>query len=468
MTAKRPVVVKGQGSPMEWKHVPLRVSAALTSAAVTALESAGVSVLFLRLMHRQRAAISRDRFHLAVDRVFFLLRKGYLPAVLPNRYGHAIQVVDARRRVISATRSLRGRPPMAGFAPPRGHVHGERVLDGRMTVRSVLIVPELCRRQGVHGPAIIYAAAPRVPWYGSRGLAVTAAGAAAVVTGLAGWGAYQATVRALAPVEDIRAELADITATDLSARIPVPHHQELRLMAQTMNTTLSRLQSAVDHLRRFASEASHDLRSPLAGIRTRLEEALMDPEHADWPEVARQVLAGVERQQAIITDMLDLARLDTGGPFHRVPTDLAQLIGTELRQRTGDRVPTAQHLRDGVIVDCDRLLVARVLANLLDNAQRHATTAVTVTVRAQGRAAVLEVADDGEGIPPEHRDKVFERFTRLHAARTRDPTGTGLGLPIAREIVHAHHGTLTIEDNAPGARLVMRIPRCAPPDTSPS
>jgi signal transduction histidine kinase len=115
------------------------------------------------------------------------------------------------------------------------------------------------------------------------------------------------------------------------------------------------------------------------------------------------------------------------------------------------------------MVDCDRLLVSRLLNNLLDNAQRHAAGTVDVTVRAEGRTAVLEVADDGDGIAPEHRDAVFERFTRLAEGRARDPKGTGLGLSISRQIAHAHRGTLTIEDRGAGlrgTRLVLRIPRC--------
>lgn len=452
---------------MKWKHLPLRVTASALIAGVTAVESAGVGMLFLRLVSRQRALVAKDRTYRAIDRVILLLCRGALPAVLPRWHGHAIQVLDAYGRVVSATRPLQGRPPMASFVPRRGLIQVERTLaavtglSGPATVRAMLIVPELCRRQRIRGPALIYVAAPRIPWYGSRRAAVAVGLMSAGVTAIAAASAYHSTVRTLAPVEEIREELAEIADTDLSRRIPVPAHQELRLMAQTLNSTLARLEASVDRLRRYVSEASHDLRGPIAGVRLRLEEALADPADTDWSGLAENLLRDVDRHQAIAEDILTLSRLDTGVPPHCRPTDLAGLAGGEIRRRARPRVPIGADLREGVIVDCDRLLVSRLLHNLLDNAERHAAGAVHVSVFAQGRIAVLEVADDGDGIAPEHRDAVFDRFTRLAEGRARDPRGTGLGLSISRQIAYAHRGSLTVEDGGarlPGARLVLRLP----------
>jgi signal transduction histidine kinase len=119
-------------------------------------------------------------------------------------------------------------------------------------------------------------------------------------------------------------------------------------------------------------------------------------------------------------------------------------------------------LRQNVFVNCDRLRITRLLTNLLDNAERHAISQITVIVRADGSTAVLEVVDDGAGIAVEHREMVFERFTRLKASRDRDAGGTGLGLAIARETAEAHEGTLTIQDSERGARFVLRLPVCDP------
>jgi signal transduction histidine kinase len=110
------------------------------------------------------------------------------------------------------------------------------------------------------------------------------------------------------------------------------------------------------------------------------------------------------------------------------------------------------------VITGDRLQLIRLLTNLVDNAEHHTATEVTVSLRRAGEGTVLEVTDDGPGIPPDQREAVFDRFTRLDTARNRDTGGTGLGLPIAREIAGQHGGTLTIEDSTQGARFVLRIP----------
>ncbi|MEU8398932.1 HAMP domain-containing sensor histidine kinase [Nonomuraea sp. NPDC048892] len=255
------------------------------------------------------------------------------------------------------------------------------------------------------------------------------------------------------------AELAEITEIDLAHRVPVPaHHDELRYLATIVNRTLEQLEAAVHRERRFTTDASHDLRSPITGARLRLEEALMDPDAVDWPDMAKDLLGDVERQQAIAEEILTLARLDADRSAQHQRTDLAELVRTELQRRTPGRVPIRADLRPDVFVTCDPLLMSRLLHNLLNNAERHAATGVTVAVRAEDDTGVLEVYDDGAGIAPEHRELVFERFARLPESRARDPKGTGLGLPICREIARAHRGTLTIEDSGQGTSLVLRMP----------
>ncbi|MGI8329580.1 PAS domain-containing sensor histidine kinase [Actinomadura scrupuli] len=224
-----------------------------------------------------------------------------------------------------------------------------------------------------------------------------------------------------------------------------------------LNHNLELLEVAVQRERRFTADASHDLRTPITGARLRLEEALMDPDAVDWPRMAKDLLNDVERQQAIAEDILTLARLDANRPGQHQRTDLAELVRTELRRRTPGRVPIRTELAPGVFVSGDRLLLSRLLTNLLDNAQRHAATGVTVVVRAEDDTAVLVVIDDGAGVAPEHRELIFERFARLPESRARDPKGTGLGLAICREIAHAHQGTLTVEDPGHGTSLVLRM-----------
>ncbi|GAA0549846.1 sensor histidine kinase [Actinomadura livida] len=334
-----------------------------------------------------------------------------------------------------------------------------------MKVLAVHIEPKAHRHRYGRGPLLVYIASPEIPWYASRRSALAAATATVLATAAAFGVAYRSTVRALTPVEQVRREFAEITATDLSRRVPVPDHQEFRAMVQTLNSTLDSLEATVTDLRQFTSAASHDMRSPLAGIRLGLEEALMYPEEVDWPQVAHDTLAAVDRQHAILTDLVELSRLDSGEPLHMQSTDLTDLVDAELRHRPSGRVPITSDLREHLTVDCDRGLICRVLANLLDNADRHAATWIKVRVgrSTQGTAAELEVADDGDGIPPDQREKVFERFVRLKSSRELDPSGTGLGLPISRHIAKVHNGTLTVEpSHHPGACFVLRLPLSQP------
>jgi signal transduction histidine kinase len=274
-------------------------------------------------------------------------------------------------------------------------------------------------------------------------------------------GAYRTVRKALNPVDDVVHELAEITATDLGCRVPVPgHHDEMRELAETVNQTLDRLEAAVEKQRRFASDASHDLRTPMTAMRVQVEEAQLHPAEADWPQVAVALEAGFDLLEAIVTDLLALARLDSSVTPAKERVDLGELVTSELRRRPDQRriVTNLQPGQPGVVITGDRLQLSRLLTNLVDNAERHAASTVTVSVRREGDAAVLEVNDDGPGIPPEHRDVVFDRFIRLDTARNKETKGTGLGLPIARGIAAQHGGTLTIEDSEQGARFVVRIP----------
>ncbi|MCW2883968.1 MAG: hypothetical protein JWL58_830 [Streptosporangiaceae bacterium] len=202
--------------------------------------------------------------------------------------------------------------------------------------------------------------------------------------------------------------------------------------------------------RRFASDASHDLRSPITAMRVQVEEAQLHPDEADWPQVAVALEAGFDLLEAIVTDLLALARLDSSATSAKDHVDLGQLVASELRRRPAQR-RIVTNLQPGVVIAGDRLQLSRLLTNLVDNAERYAAAMVRVSVRREGDEAVLEVQDDGPGIPPEHREVVFDRFIRLDTARNKETKGTGLGLPIARGIAAQHGGALTIQDSEQGA-----------------
>ncbi|MBB5960799.1 sensor histidine kinase [Planomonospora venezuelensis] len=265
---------------------------------------------------------------------------------------------------------------------------------------------------------------------------------------------WLAVGRALAPVSAIRAEMADITASDLHRRVPVPgSRDEIARLAETMNRTLDRLESAVSRHKRFVADAAHELRSPLAVLRTRLELAPPGPS-------AAEALTDVERIQSLTSDLLLLARLDAGEPDRHEEVDLGQVAAEEAtRARPRPEVRVGLEVAADVVVRGSAGQLRRLVANLVDNAVRHAGSAVTVRLAAEGGEAVLEVCDDGPGIPAEHHEAVFDRFTRLDEARDRDAGGSGLGLAIARDIALRHGGTLAVVPGPPpGACLRARFP----------
>ncbi|MBI0297997.1 HAMP domain-containing histidine kinase [Streptomyces sp. PRKS01-29] len=265
------------------------------------------------------------------------------------------------------------------------------------------------------------------------------------------------TRRALRPVEGIRREMAAITASaDLSRRVPEPaSHDEVAALARTTNETLTALEASVERQRAFVADASHELRSPVASLRTQLEVGAAHPELLDLDGAVEDVV----RLQRLAADLLLLARLDAGErPTGGTPVALDALVREELAQRVGDRVPVRDETAP-VAVPGSRGQLARVLGNLVDNAQRHARGGVRVTVRDEGRWAVLEVADDGEGVPEAERERIFERFVRLDDARSREDGGAGLGLAIARDVAVRHGGTLAVRAAPEGGALFeLRLP----------
>jgi signal transduction histidine kinase len=259
---------------------------------------------------------------------------------------------------------------------------------------------------------------------------------------------WLAVGRALKPVSAIRGKMADITANDLHQRVPEPDSRdEIAALARTVNATLDRLQTAVEQHKRFVADAAHELRSPLAILRAHLE--LAGP-RTEARALAAQALNDVDRIQTLTADLLLLARLDAGEPPRDQEVDLGQVVAEEAAQpRPRPEVTVELDIASDVLVRGSGEQLKRLTANLVDNAVRHAATTVSVRLTADGSHAVLEVTDDGPGIPRQHRETVFDRFTRLDQARDRDHGGSGLGLAIARDIATAHQGTLTVAPTAP-------------------
>jgi len=278
------------------------------------------------------------------------------------------------------------------------------------------------------------------------------------VVGLTTWFAVG---RALAPVEAIRREVDEISAAQLHRRVPQPKaDDEIGRLAATMNLMLERLEAARNSQRRFVSDASHELRSPITTIRQYAEVALAHPDRMTAQELADVVLAEQTRMQGLVEDLLLLARADERVPPSRAPVDLDDLAfeeGHRLRATTSKRVDTSGVGAARVQGDADAL--HRVVRNLGENAARHASSRVDIALTDLGDDVVLTVDDDGPGIPDAERERVLQRFVRLDEARSRDDGGSGLGLAIVDEVARAHGGSVSISQSPlGGARIEVRLP----------
>ena len=267
--------------------------------------------------------------------------------------------------------------------------------------------------------------------------------------------------RALRPVEKMRREVDEVTGTSLDRRIADPGtNDEIGRLATTMNRMLGRLDESQKAQRRFISDASHELKSPLASLRQYAEVARDYPDRMSEAELAEAVLDEGGRLERLVRNLLLLARVDEQslGLANSV-VDLDDLLlaeGSRLRGTTGLSVDTSAVAPARVAGDAG--LLGQVVRNLADNAARHATSAVRLSVT-EGERAVIVVEDDGEGIAEAERERVFERFVRLDEARGRDAGGTGLGLAIVRELVAAHGGTVTVATSTlGGARFTVSLP----------
>jgi len=273
--------------------------------------------------------------------------------------------------------------------------------------------------------------------------------------------------RALAPVERMRQEVDAVTGTDLSRRVAEPRtRDEIGRLAHTMNGMLSRLEASAAAQRRFISDASHELKSPLASLRQYGEVAQRHPDRITQDELAGAVLDEGARLERLVQGMLVLARADERA-LTVTPTDvdLDDLALAEARRlATAGVVMTDTTGVAPARVRGDAGLLRQLVRNLADNAARHARGRVAFTTATDASGALLLIDDDGAGVPEIDRERVFDRFVRLDDARSRDTGGSGLGLAIVREIATAHGGAAWIESSPlGGARVVVRLPE---PDAS--
>jgi signal transduction histidine kinase len=388
---------------------------------------------------------------------------GAIPSVIavPRGDENLVQIVDVDGKVIASSANIAGEPRISGLLP------GE---DG-YTARTVTTIEDgegpfrVVASRMVNGGTryTVYVAGSLEPVDDSieslRRLLFVALPILLTLLGVTCW---IVTGRALRPVESMRREVEAIGAADLHRRVPEPATaDEIGRLAQTMNAMLGRLESSQERQRRFVADASHELRSPLTGIRAQLEVDLEHPADAHWEATERGVLADTIRLQRLVEDLLAVAAADasTEDATHRAAVDVDEIVLAEARrQRSIAAVQIDTSRVSGAQLSANADQLVRVVRNLLDNATRHARSTVTVSLVETASDVVLRVTDDGPGVPPDARDRIFERFARLDDARASDNGGTGLGLAIVHDVVDAHHGTVTVADNTPGATFTVTLP----------
>ncbi|MFB4320062.1 sensor histidine kinase [Actinomadura sp. 21ATH] len=440
----------------------IRARDTLIAAVLAALVFGGIAVGADYAIRAAVGARLLEDTQLAARRVSASVRDGSLtgPAIPDESGGRVlIQVVAPGGRVLGATPAAAGHPPLSTLWPSRD----KRILDlvecdGRGPGGRCMAI-EVIRTTTAPDSVVVYAGKPMPSILVTGLLELLLALAVVLLSAAAAWITWHIVGRTLRPVEQIRAQLAEISASDLSRRVPEPAGEdEIAELARTANATLDRLERAVARQRQFASDASHELRTPIAGLRANLEDASMHPEDTDLTDTVRSALRDTDRLESIVTDLLLLARIGTGAPGAEEDIDLGALAETEIARHPSLPVIDT-HLPRGVLVRGVRMQIVRLLANLLDNAERYGGGKVEVALRRNGATAELSVTDDGPGIPEADRERVFQRFTRLDTARSRGAGGTGLGLAIAREIAQAHGGTLKVDDHPAGTRFTLTLPR---------
>ena len=393
-----------------------------------------------------------------------LIEQDSLAAPIQVNPAMQVQVIDSRDRIVAVSANADGLTPMLHADELRGmkdgdvkQIPGNRIgLDGDARVVMMNAGPPSAPER------VLVARSMADLQQGVHILVVTLLIAFPLLVAMIAVIEWRILGAALRPVDALRAGAEEITGGARAGRLPVPESRdEIYRLAVTLNGMLHRLDAGRARQRAFVADAAHELRSPLTNMRTELEVAQRLPDDSDWPAISADVLADVERLSRLVDDLLLLARSDDGMPVGRpgsarlADIDLDVLVADVLARHPGI---TYERPDAPVAATVEPDAIGRVVANLVDNAVRHAQAEVRVTVAEDGAYRLITVTDDGPGIPPGDRERVFDRFTRLDDARARDAGGSGLGLAIVRELVRRHGGTITLGDASPGLRVEVRLP----------
>lgn len=431
-----------------------------TTAAAVVVVGAAMLLGGVVLLGGLRAALTDDvrvATELRALEIVAAIGTGEVPALAVGEADEEfVQVLDGTGAVVAASDNVEGRPALVRLSPG-----GSAVFEPPIDDDPFVAVAAGARLDGEQVTVVFGRSLGEVS-DSTEAAAGLLSVAGPLLLALVGATTWFVVGRALAPVDAIRAEVDEISTSELHRRVPVPGTvDEVARLAGTMNRMLGRLEDGQARQRRFIADASHELRSPVASIRQHAEVALAHPDRASLADLSGTVVAEVDRVQRLVDDLLLLARVDERGlDLAARPVDLDDVVLAEAsRLRSAGTVRVDIRRVSAGRVDGDEAALRRVVRNLGDNAARHASTRLAFGLADAGGVVELTVDDDGPGIAPADRGRVFERFVRLDEARSRDDGGAGLGLAIVAEIVAAHHGTVEIADSPlGGARVRLRFP----------
>ncbi|MET7303749.1 HAMP domain-containing sensor histidine kinase [Embleya sp. NPDC005575] len=459
------------------RHAGVRLRSALAAAAVVAVVIAVAAAAFLYLYHRSLLdsldADARRRADAVAAEPTGTDPTRRASGVIPPERGDLtpVQILGPDGAVVASSPSVRGLPPLTPLRPQPGRTQREnrRLVPGQSDTYRVAALG-VARADGTY-TVVVGESREAIDDSVEDAGALLLLGCPFLIAVVA-TATYLFVGRSLAPVEAMRRKVSVVTADRLGERVPVPEaRDEVANLAETMNAMLDRLQTQVDARRRFVADAGHELRSPITTLRGGLEVLAARPLAARDSDMVGLLSAEVGRLDHLVDGLLWLARADEHGLHTRhTDVDLDDLVDTE-RRRLAARHPalriTADMAPTRVYGDAGQL--AQVLRNLADNAATHASSAVRLAVApsADGHTAVLDVADDGLGVPPAERDRIFGRFVRLDPSRDRDSGGVGLGLAIVHQLVAAHHGTVDVGE-VPGGGALFRVVLPSEPNHPPS
>ncbi|WP_230085258.1 sensor histidine kinase [Arthrobacter sp. AQ5-05] len=445
----------------------MRKRATLTAVTVVALALITGGVLLLVLLQASLIATTETVAKNKAADVAALINSQDVSEAAQSmadtaRSGQFVQIISPQGAVVaSSERSIRTTPLSDSRPGP-----GKTMVDSVSSLQSIgdtdtflIVASGVNTEQGTY--TVVVASTVQVQTDSVTTVAWFLLGATPLLLLVVGSAVWFLVGRSLRQVERIRDQVDHIDASRLSERVEVPAtHDEIHRLALTMNSMLNKLQTSDAEQRRFVSDASHELRSPLATISAGLEIATADPSGDTWRALQDMLSGETARMRYLVDELLTLAKANDGGihiTFQDV--DLDDVLATEIRRLR----PLTTHTISASLVPArvtgDAQRLGQVLRNVLDNANRHARSTIAIELTSGPDGVRVVIDNNGDLVPAADRERIFERFVRLDQSRSRESGGSGLGLAIAASIMSAHHGSLTASQAPSGdCRFELHLP----------